>query len=106
MSQNNDQIEKQIKNGKKTNKFVQHTTSDKLSSVVNAVIKSESDDNSIDVTETNAMRVLLPAFIQNEQKYSEMDRIRKIQSSPMKSTQRRFSQDSAYLDRQWNVSYQ
>lgn len=49
---------------------------------------NESNDN-----ETNSMRVILPVFIENEQKYAQHDRKRKIQSSPAKSMQR-FNQDS------------
>lgn len=55
------------------------------------------NDNPTDLTETNSMRTLLPAFIQNEQKYSGMEiRITNIQSSPLHSVKRRFSQDSCF----------
>lgn len=64
----------------------------------------KNNDNPTDFTETNSMRELLPAFIQNEQKYSEMEiRIRNIQSSPLQSVKRRFSQDSC-IEKPQNVS--
>lgn len=53
--------------------------------------------------EVKSMRLILPAFIENEQRYAQVEHKRKIQSSPAKSM-RRFSQDSTYLDRQMNVS--
>lgn len=54
--------------------------------------------------ETQNMRLILPVFIQNERKYSQPERQRKIQSSPVKSM-RRFSQDSSeLLGKHLNVS--
>lgn len=51
------------------------------------------------------MRLILPVFIQNERKYSQPERQRKIQSSPVKSI-RRFSQDSSeLLGKHLNVSH-
>lgn len=54
-------------------------------------------------SEVNNLRLILPAFIEQEQKNSQIDRLRKIQSSPVKSL-RRFSQGSDYLGRHLNVS--
>lgn len=54
--------------------------------------------------DTKSMRIILPVFLENEQKYAQVERKRKIHSSPAKSM-RRFSQDSAYTERQLNVSW-
>lgn len=48
------------------------------------------------------MRIILPAFIRNEQQYSQAVR-RKVHSSPIESS-RRFSQDSQIVVHQGNVS--
>lgn len=64
--------------------------------------QNESVAKQTSENEVNNMRLILPAFIQNERKYSQTER-RKIQSSPIKS-KRRYSQDSDYLSRQLNVS--
>lgn len=53
--------------------------------------------------DTNSMRIILPVFIENEQKYAQMERRRKIQSSPAK-TMRRFSEESLNSERPPNVS--
>lgn len=67
---------------------------------VNSVnTQNESNDN-----ETNSMRVILPVFIENEQKYAQHDRKRKIQSSPAKSMHR-IHQDSSSVERQLHVSW-
>lgn len=60
---------------------------------------SDPSDN-----DTSAMRNILPVFIENEQKYAQVERKRKIQSSPAKSL-RQYSQDSSSLEQQLNVSY-
>lgn len=62
--------------------------------------QSESNAERISENDVQNMRFILPAFIQNERKYSQSDR-RKIQSSPIKS-KRRFSQDSAFLSKHIN----
>lgn len=98
--------QKKDTNEKPKNKFMYHAAADKISDVVGNMKADHIDNNPFDVTETNSMRFILPAFLQNEQKYSEMERARKIQSSPLNARQRRFSQDSAYLDRLWNVRCQ
>lgn len=67
-------------------------------SVKSVNAQNESSDN-----ETNAMRVILPVFIENEQKYAQHDRKRQIQSSPAKSMHR-FYQDSSSIERQLHVS--
>lgn len=63
--------------------------------------KTPSNDTS--EKDTNSMRIILPVFIENEQKYAQMERRRKIQSSPAKSM-RRFSQDSLNSERPQHVS--
>lgn len=58
------------------------------------------NDAEADANDTNSMRIILPVFIENEQKYAQMgQRQCKIQSSPGKSM-RRFSQDSTALEQQ------
>lgn len=58
------------------------------------------NDADADANDTSSMRIILPVFIENEQKYAQMgQRQRKIQSSPGKSM-RRFSQDSMALEQQ------
>lgn len=58
------------------------------------------NDADVDTNDTNSMRIILPVFIENEQKYAQMgQRQRKIQSSPGKSM-RRFSQESTTLEQQ------
>lgn len=58
------------------------------------------NDADAGTNDTNSMRIILPVFIENEQKYAQMgQRQRKIQSSPGKSM-RRFSQDSTALEQQ------
>lgn len=63
-------------------------------------VNNRNNDNSSD---TNNLRVILPAFIQNEQLHSQTMERRIIHSSPVKSS-RRFSQDSQIIGRQLNVS--
>lgn len=70
--------------------------SDKSKNVQEHSQKSDGD--------TKSMRIILPVFLENEQKYAQVERKRKIHSSPAKSM-RRFSQDSAYMERQLNVSW-
>lgn len=66
----------------------------------NALTNGESANDG----DAQNMRLILPVFIQNERKYSQPERQRKIQSSPVKSM-RRFSQDSSeILEKQLNVS--
>lgn len=56
------------------------------------------NDADADANDTNSMRIILPVFIENEQKYAQMEQHRRqIQSSPGKSM-RRFSQDSKALE--------
>lgn len=93
------------------NKLMQNVTTKPVSEVSKKTMTIDSaksnnihDNEPID-NETNSMRVILPVFIENEQKYAEsqVERKRKIQSSPAKS-QRRFSQDSSTLEHLMNVS--
>lgn len=64
------------------------------------------NDADADANDTNSMRIILPVFIENEQKYAQMgQRQRKIQSSPGKSM-RRFSQDSLALEQQQQYKQQ
>lgn len=66
--------------------------------------KNVTNKSTMNDSETQNMRLILPVFIQNERKYSQPERQRKIQSSPVKSM-RRFSQDSSeILDKYLNVS--
>lgn len=97
-----------FKDSNVTNKLMQNvTTKPVMSDVSKITIDSGKSDNLLDNEPnnngTNSMRVILPVFIENEQKYAQLERIRKIQSSPAKSM-RRFSQDSSSLDRLMNVS--
>lgn len=62
----------------------------------NNILENGSNDH-------ETMRIILPVFLENEQKYAQVERKRKIYSSPAKSM-RRFSQDSASFERQINVS--
>lgn len=58
------------------------------------------NDADANANDTNSMRIILPVFIENEQKYAQMEhRRRKIQSSPAKAM-RRFSQDLSALEQQ------
>lgn len=65
-----------------------------------AHIEQSSDQSNItindadaDANDTKSMRIILPVFIENEQRYAQMEhRRRKIQSSPAKAM-RRFSQN-------------
>lgn len=59
--------------------------------------KSTMPESDASANDANSMRIILPVFIENEQKYAQMERRRKIQSSPAKSM-RRFSQDSSKTD--------
>lgn len=53
------------------------------------------NDVDVDSSDTQSMRIILPVFIENEQKYAQLDqRRRKTHSSPAK-TVRRFSQEAA-----------
>lgn len=62
------------------------------------------NDADADSSDTQSMRIILPVFIENEQKYAQMDQHRrKIHSSPAKTT-RRFSQDSTALEQQQQKS--
>lgn len=66
--------------------------------------KTTMTETIADDDETQNMRLILPVFIQNERKYSQPERQRKIQSSPVKSM-RRFSQDSSEIqNKHLNVS--
>lgn len=67
---------------------------------VNSVKSSNLLASDFSDNETNSMRIILPVFIENEQKYAQHDRKRKIQSSPVK----RSSQDSSSLEHQLHVS--
>lgn len=59
-----------------------------------------NEADAADTSDTHSMRVILPVFIENEQKYAQMEqRRRKIHSSPAK-TLRRFSQESSALEQQ------
>lgn len=73
---------------------------------VGTCVKNENLLNSEPcVNETHSMRVILPVFIENEQKYAQVEyqRQRKIQSSPAKAM-RRCSHDSSSPEWQLNVS--
>lgn len=58
--------------------------------------------NNYNSNDANNLRIILPAFIQNEQLHSQTMERRIIHSSPVKSS-RRFSQDSQIIGRQLNV---
>lgn len=97
---------------KATNNHVVHNIETNVSSVLgnrnntinDATQSKELHENGTSENDTtNSMRIILPVFLENEQKHAQVERKRQIQSSPAKSV-RRFSQDSAYLDRQKNVS--
>lgn len=81
------------------------TNANHIDENVNGKKKTTPDDNGDDVTtnDANSMRIILPVFIENEQKYAQIERRRKIQSSPAK-TMRRSSQDSSKSERPHNVS--
>lgn len=76
--------------------------------VYNVAVQKLKPDRNVDSAssgkEADSLRVILPAFIENEQKHSQLERVRNIQSSPVKMM-RRFSQDSAYHEKQSNVSF-
>lgn len=105
MDEENKNDSKQLNDQSVDDKFVNsnpHTVfADQMVKCVktNNLHDSESNDNN----EIHSMRVILPVFIENEQKYAQVERKRKIQSSPAKAM-RSFSQDSTQLEHQLNVS--
>lgn len=60
--------------------------------------KTADDDHVPNTSDESAMRIILPVFIENEQRYAQMERVRKVQSSPAKAM-RRFSQNSTTIER-------
>lgn len=73
-------------------------------SVTNKKDSSQYDvSTSITSNDPQNLRIILPAFIQNEKQHSQTTEFRQIHSSPTKST-RRFSQDSFTFSKQLTVS--
>ena len=71
---------------------------DNMSDEVKTNDSNKSNKEAINEITTKSLQVILPTFIQNEQKHSNSTksffRNNRIQSSPIKKSQRRFSQDS------------
>lgn len=77
---------------------------DKNTGPINGDESKNIQENGVSQNDTaNSMRIILPVFLENEQKHAQVERKRKIHSSPAKSM-RRFSQDSACMERQLSVS--
>lgn len=108
MDDNSNNTQNNAKNDILDNKFVQNAAVNPSSVFNNKAASRVKSDTSIlgnDLSDnaSNAIRTMLPTFIENEQKYAQVERKRKIHSSPAKSL-RRFSQDSSSLEQQLKVS--
>lgn len=88
--------------GDKTRNSASKESTDNVNQTKKSPMPNESDGSANDA---NSMRIILPVFIENEQKYAQMERRRKIQSSPAKSM-RRFSQESSKTDQPHYVCIQ
>lgn len=92
-----------------SSKFVRNSASKAVNVFANNVEnrdksrKMQEHEHDQSENEINRMRLILPTFIANEQKYAQTERRRNIQSSPAKSL-RRYSQNSSHVERQLNVS--
>lgn len=110
MNEDNKHKEKILNDYQKDNKFVysiEKNVSSALAKNAGPINGDESkniQENGVSENDTaNSMRIILPVFLENEQKHAQVERKRKIHSSPAKSM-RRFSQDSACMERQLSVS--
>lgn len=103
----NESSQRSAKNQSMDNKLVRNSANKPQNAIANHIDSidqsTKTPENDTSANDTNSMRIILPVFIENEQKYAQMERRRKIQSSPAK-TMRRFSQDSSKLERPPNVS--
>lgn len=103
----NESSRRSAKNQSMDNKLVRNSANKPQNAIANHIDSidqsTKTPENDTSANDTNSMRIILPVFIENEQKYAQMERRRKIQSSPAK-TMRRFSQDSSKLERPPNVS--
>lgn len=109
MSKESENEKKPSKNLLSDAKFVYNVATDQFSEIVNNTVKKIKSDHvsesasSENVVNSTSMRTILPMFIENEQKNSQPVRLRNIQSSPVRFM-RRFSTDSNYLEKPFNVS--
>lgn len=103
----NESSRRSAKNQSMDNELVRNSANKPQNAIANHIDSidqsTKTPENDTSANDTNSMRIILPVFIENEQKYAQMERRRKIQSSPAK-TMRRFSQDSSKLERPPNVS--
>lgn len=109
MNERNPNNRKSAKDRFLGSKFVRNSASKVVNVFANNVENSDKSkkthehEHDQSENEINRMRVILPTFIENEQRYAQTERRRKIQSSPAKSV-RRYSQNSSHMERQLNVS--
>lgn len=111
MNEDNKHKEKISNDYQTDNKFVYNIETNVSSALakntgpINGDESKNIQENGVSENDTaNSMRIILPVFLENEQKHAQVERKRKIHSSPAKSM-RRFSQDSACMEHQLSVSF-